>query len=105
MLELDEDIEAGVRREVREETGVEVEVEHLTGVYKNLPRGVVALVFRCRPLSAAAESTDEAAAIQWIAPDAVADLMLPAFAIRVTDALYATHPAIRTHDGRDLILP
>jgi hypothetical protein len=31
--------------------------------------------------------------------------MLPAFAIRVTDALYATHPAIRTHDGRDLILP
>jgi ADP-ribose pyrophosphatase YjhB (NUDIX family) len=34
-----------VRREVAEETGVDVEVGRLTGVYKNLERGIVALVF------------------------------------------------------------
>lgn len=38
----------GSRREVREETGIEIEIERLTGVYKNMELGVVALVFRCR---------------------------------------------------------
>ena len=42
ILELDETFEDGVRREVAEETGVAVEVERLTGAYKNLSRGVVA---------------------------------------------------------------
>lgn len=51
VLELEETFEAGVRREVREETGVDVEVERLTGVYKNLSRGIVAFVFRCHPLA------------------------------------------------------
>jgi len=49
VLELGEAFEAGVRREVLEETGVEVKVERLFGVYKNLPRGIVAMVFRCHP--------------------------------------------------------
>lgn len=48
VLELDESIYQGVRREVLEETGVLVEPERLTGVYKNLTLGVVALVFRAR---------------------------------------------------------
>ena len=48
VLELDETFEGGVRREVAEETGVDVAVEHLTGVYKNVVRKVV-LVFRCWP--------------------------------------------------------
>jgi ADP-ribose pyrophosphatase YjhB (NUDIX family) len=45
VLELGETFEEGVRREVAEETGVLVEVERLTGAYKNLSRGIVALVF------------------------------------------------------------
>lgn len=48
VLELDESIYDGLRREVREETGLDVEPERLTGVYKNMTRGIVALVFRCR---------------------------------------------------------
>ena len=51
VLELDETIEDGLRREVREETGAEIEVGPLTGVYKNMQRGIVALVFRCDCLS------------------------------------------------------
>ena len=42
VLELDEQFEEGVHREVREETGMDVRVERLTGVYKNLTRGIVA---------------------------------------------------------------
>jgi 8-oxo-dGTP pyrophosphatase MutT (NUDIX family) len=49
VLELDESIEAGLR-EVREETGLAVEPVALTGVYKNMARGI-ALVFRCNVVS------------------------------------------------------
>lgn len=48
VLELDEDIAHGLRREAAEETGLQVEPSALTGVYKNMSRGIVALVFRCR---------------------------------------------------------
>ncbi len=46
VLELDETIEDGLRREVREETGAEIEVGPLTGVYKNMTGGIVALRLR-----------------------------------------------------------
>lgn len=49
VLELTETIEDGVRREIHEETGIKVGVERLTGVCKNVARGIVVLVFRCRP--------------------------------------------------------
>lgn len=42
VLELDETPEDGVVREVREETGILVKVDRLTGVYKNMARGIVA---------------------------------------------------------------
>ena len=48
VLELDETIADGLRREIREETGLDIEPDSLTGVYKNMHRGVIALVFRCR---------------------------------------------------------
>jgi 8-oxo-dGTP pyrophosphatase MutT (NUDIX family) len=57
ILERDETFEEGVIREVTEETGVTVEVERLTGVYKNMARGIVALVYRCRPLHGTAHPT------------------------------------------------
>jgi 8-oxo-dGTP diphosphatase len=46
VLELDETIQAGLVREVLEETGLRVEPEALTGIYKNMRRGIIALVFR-----------------------------------------------------------
>jgi hypothetical protein len=61
-----------VQREVREETGLDVEPERLTGVYKNVPRGIVALVFRARIVGGShAGATDEAAHIEWISPQEV----------------------------------
>jgi 8-oxo-dGTP diphosphatase len=48
VLELGESIPDGLRREIREETGLDIEPGPLTGIYKNMPRGIVALVFRCK---------------------------------------------------------
>lgn len=65
VLELDETPEAGARREVREETGADVSIERLTGVYKNMKLGVVALVFRARFVSGEPGPTEEAATVEW----------------------------------------
>jgi ADP-ribose pyrophosphatase YjhB (NUDIX family) len=100
VLELDEDITTGLRREVAEETGLDVEPTALTGVYKNMARGIVALVFRCRATGGAPVTSSETAAVCWANRDEVAELADPAYAVRVLDALdLATPPAVRAHDG------
>jgi mutator protein MutT len=102
VLELGETFEQGVRREVAEETGITVEVGRLTGAYKNLTRGVVALVFHCTPLTGTPTTTDESQRVRWLTPDEVRARMSPAYAVRVLDAL-ATGTASRAHDGVQLI--
>ncbi|MCV7356364.1 NUDIX hydrolase [Mycolicibacterium fluoranthenivorans] len=102
VLELDESFEAGVQREVLEETGLEVAVERLTGVYKNLTHGIVALVYRCRPAAGEPHATDEAREIRWMTKEEVQGVMVPAFAVRVSDA-FEEAPQSRVHDGVKLV--
>lgn len=104
VLELGETFEQGVCREVAEETGIDVEVERLTGVYKNLTRGVVALVFRCHPTGGELTTTDESQHVDWLTPDQVRERMAPAYAVRVLDAL-TDSAASRAHDGVQLVAP
>lgn len=103
VLELDETIEHGLRREVEEETGLRIEPEALTGVYKNMTRGIVALVFRCRLAGGSPHTSDETTRLRWMTPDEVIAAMDEAYAVRLLDALHPGPPAIRTHDGRILI--
>ncbi|WP_182875651.1 NUDIX hydrolase [Microbispora sp. H10670] len=104
VLEREEDILTGLRREVAEETGLEVEPEALTGVYKNMTRGIVALVFRCRAIRGTLTKTDETKAFQWATAAEVSSISSEAFAIRILDAMeHRGHPAIRQHDGVHLI--
>ena len=103
ILELDETIQAGLVREVREETGLEVEPQALSGVYKNMRRGIVALVFRCRIISGEPRPTREAEQVSWLSPDEISNLMDEAYATRLLDALRPGPAAIRAHDGLSLL--
>lgn len=104
VLELEEEVQAGLCREIREETGYQVEAEALTGVYKNMALGVVALVFRCRLLSGGAAESDEATRVAWVPLQEVEALLPEAWSIRVTDALApGTSVAVRAHDGTNLV--
>ncbi|MFI9149750.1 NUDIX hydrolase [Streptomyces sp. NPDC053367] len=103
VLELTETPEAGVAREVLEETGIHVEVDQLTGVYKNTTRGIVALVFRCKPSGGIERTSSESTAVEWLTPDEVSERMAEVFAIRLLDALDGNGPHVRSHDGRRLI--
>jgi len=104
VLELAETIHDGLRREVREETGLDVEPVTLTGVYKNMTRGIIALVFRCKITGGDLTTTDEASAFRWATEPELPELMPAAYAIRVQDALHEpTTTAIRPHDGTHLL--
>ena len=104
VLELAESIHDGLRREVREETGLDVEPSALTGVYKNMNLGVVNLVFRCTLLGGQLTENDEVIAFSWASEADTRELAVEAHAARVLDALrIAGPPDIRQHDGTRLL--
>jgi 8-oxo-dGTP diphosphatase len=103
ILEQDEQITDGVRREVLEETGYTVEPRQLTGVYKHMTLGVVALVYRCDLIGGGPVVNDEASEVLWMDPAEVQRVMTEAFAIRVADALDEPWPHVRHHDGTNLL--
>ncbi|MEO3925873.1 NUDIX domain-containing protein [Micromonosporaceae bacterium B7E4] len=103
VLELGESILDGLRREVREETGLEIEPERLTGVYKNMQRGIVALVFRAHVAGGQLRSSEETVQAEWWGRDLVTSRMDEAYAIRVLDALNEAEPAVRAHDGVSIL--
>jgi 8-oxo-dGTP diphosphatase len=104
VLELGESIHAGLCREVCEETGLAVQPVALTGVYKNMNRGIIALVFRCQVLSGQLTPNDEVANFQWATAQEVTSMVNEAFAVRILDALREnSRPAVRQHDGVHLV--
>ena len=106
VLELNETIHDGLRREVREETGLHVQPDRLTGIYKHMTRHIVALVFRCHVTSGQLKPTPEAQQHRWLPPAEVPDLLPEVLAVRLLDALPGTTqrgPAVRSHDGIRLL--
>jgi len=99
-----ESIEEGLGREVRKKTGLTVEPVSLTGVYKNMNRGIAALVFRCRLLGWQLTANDEVTEFHWTTADEVANMVSETYAVRVLDTLQdnAT-PAVRQHDVMHLV--
>jgi ADP-ribose pyrophosphatase YjhB (NUDIX family) len=105
VLELAESIHDGLRREVREETGLDVEPITLTGVYKNITRGIVALVFGCKVTGGHLTTNEEVTAFRWASQAEIERLMTEAYAVRVLDAVRPDHAtAVRNHDGTNVLV-
>lgn len=96
--EIGESVKDAVRREVREETGIEVEVTGLTGIYSD-PAHVIAyddgevrqeflLCFAARPISGLLDPGPEARQARWVAPDEVSGLDIhPSMRLRIEHGL------------------
>lgn len=94
----------GVVREVEEETGLVVKPVRLSGVYQNIARDIMALVFRAQQVSGALRTTDESLRVDWLSGDEVSSHMTEAYAIRLLDALHEQDGVpIRVHDGHRLL--
>jgi 8-oxo-dGTP pyrophosphatase MutT (NUDIX family) len=106
ILERGETITQGLLREVREETGLTVEPVALTGVYKNMSRGIIALVFRCRAVGGRLTENPEVTGFRWVREPEVSAIMPEAYAVRILDAYQVSAaPAVRDHDGVRLVVP
>ncbi len=106
VLERNETIIDGLLREVREETGLTVEPLTLTGIYKNMSRGIIALVFRCRAISGSLKENSEVTGFRWVREPDVSAIMPEAYAVRILDAYRpGAVPAVRDHDGVSLVVP
>src|SRR5581483_4149464 len=86
-METGETVEEAMRREVREETGLEVEVEHLIGVYSKPQKQEVVLTFRCHVTGGVLSATEESRECRFFPPDALPENTLPKHRQRVEDAL------------------
>lgn len=73
-LKRSESPEAGLAREVFEETGYEVEVQQLLAA-RFYDRSVLDLMYRCRVVRGVYEPTDETSAHRWVLPADLPELL------------------------------
>jgi ADP-ribose pyrophosphatase YjhB (NUDIX family) len=96
--DIGESISDAVVREVREETGVDVEVTGLVGVYTN-PHHVMAyddgevrqqfsLCFTARPIGGRLTTSSESREVRWVGPAELGELNIhPSMRLRISHAL------------------
>lgn len=92
--ELGETMSDAVRRETREETGIEVEPTGVIGIYSN-PSHVMAygngevrqefsICFRARPTGGSPRTSDESSEVRWVERDQLVDLNIhPSIKLRI----------------------
>jgi ADP-ribose pyrophosphatase YjhB (NUDIX family) len=105
-MNLGESVAECAMRETREETGLDVEVVGIVGIYSD-PRHVFAysdgevrqefsICLLCRATGGVLAVSDESTEVGWFAPDEVARLpMVPSIRLRLEDYLEGRAPVIR----------
>jgi 8-oxo-dGTP diphosphatase len=101
VVNVGESLTEALVREVREETGYTVSVGSVSGIYQNMKRQIVALVFRCEIAAGEAALSDESSRVEWLDQMEVRGRMNESYAVRLLDALQegTSSPRVRTHDG------
>ncbi len=97
-MEINETAMQTVVREIQEETGYDVEVVRLIGIYSDpknttirYPDGnivaYVSLAFECKLVGGNSALSDESSAVEWFIPTKLPEPFLPNHVTRVQDAL------------------
>jgi len=93
-MEAGETVDETLRREVYEETGLEVEIEQLVGVYSKPQKQEVVFTFRCRVTGGVLTETTESRECHYFAPADLPPNTLPKHRQRIEDALLNQQRAI-----------
>ena len=65
LIEPGESFEAALKREVREESGVEIEITGFVGICKNVERNIVNIDFTARYVSGELTTSEESTEVGW----------------------------------------
>jgi 8-oxo-dGTP diphosphatase len=69
LIEPGETFEQALRREIREEAGVEVEIERFVGICKNVEKNIVNIDFICRYVGGKLTTSEESTEVAWFTPE------------------------------------
>ena len=93
-----------VKREVREETGLEIEVSKLLGVYNKENKNDMAFSFLCKVVSGEITLNDEADKIEYFDVNKLPSNTVPKQVERIMDALSSPSEVIfKTQTGKSAI--
>lgn len=69
LIEPGETFQEALHREIREESGVEVEITGFVGICKNIERNIVNIDFTARYLSGELTTSEESTEVVWVSPE------------------------------------
>ena len=75
LIEPGESFEAALKREVREESGVEIEITGFVGICKNVARDIVNIDFTARYTSGELTTSEESTEVGWFAPEKAMEII------------------------------
>lgn len=75
LIEPGETIEQALHREIREESGVEVEMERFVGICKNVEKNIVNIDFVCRYVSGELTTSEESTEVMWVTPEEAMEMI------------------------------
>lgn len=75
LIEPGETFEQALRREIREESGVEVEIERFVGICKNVGLDIVNIDFACRYVSGELTTSEESTEVIWATPEEAMEMI------------------------------
>ena len=93
-MEIGETVDEALRREVYEETRLEVVIERLVGIYSKPQKQEVVLTFRCSVTAGVPTETEETRACRYFTPDNLPSNLLPKHRQRIEDALLNQESAV-----------
>lgn len=75
LIEPGETFQEALHREIREEAGVEVEIERFVGICKNVEKDIVNIDFVCRYTGGELTTSEESTEVIWATPEEAMELI------------------------------
>ena len=94
LIEPGETFQEALRREIREEAGVEVEITGFVGICKNVEKDIVNIDFTCRYIGGELTTSEESTEVIWATPEEAFKLItFPLTAKRLEQMLSGSNDA------------